>query len=414
MADSIQVDAPRPEVTSTNNPTSKPDRWGFLNNIKAKFRRETPTTNIQEPDSTNQTDSLKPYKQSRFNRRRFLQGSAAVVATGTIASSGQLEKAAINGLMKLFDDPKHGEDILHKAAESLGRNKENPHFRPIDLLIEEGIKVYEGQTGNKACFQRSIDYRDFAHYQKGVETASNSIGVLPTNPTKIAESLINSFPASAKSQFAAADDRIGNFFGVLSLTDQSGLYERYCEENPNDRGKSFARQDMIDRGNQKAREYITEAKEFTETEAGKNGNRPISASKLLSFFLSKNNGDIASSLNDTYIFLKFASRNNFETGEAKADDVNVNWLKNNILDEYGSSSYATESDDLVNLIGKPYHSWNLVAMLAYFPPEIIEIGGIYRQLTHIDQQRADKLQSDLLTLSELKQADETLLSHPKH
>ena len=60
---------------------------------------------------------------------------------------------------------------------------------------------------------------------------------------------------------------------------------------------------------------MIEIKEFVEQTVTSNQNQPISASKILEYVLGENNGDLAKSLRDTAIFLKFTARNDLSTGK---------------------------------------------------------------------------------------------------
>ena len=75
---------------------------------------------------------------------------------------------------------------------------------------------------------------------------------------------------------------------------------------------------------------MIEIKEFVEQTVTSNQNQPISASKILEYVLGENNGDLAKSLRDTAIFLKFMARNDLSTGKfvgySQESDVNQRWI----------------------------------------------------------------------------------------
>ncbi len=338
----------------------------------------------------------------KFSRRKFLK-IAALGSAAAVLTSGQVEKMAIDWIFGILTTPQEGENILTKAARLLGNEKENPNFRQMNQIIAEGISSYERQTGQKARYTKSSDYKDFSYYQEGLNKIKNSIGILAQDPRKLVAPLIDSFPPLAKREYIAAEADFGDFLTVMSKG--SGMYARYG-------GAPITNDKSIELKRQKTKEYLTEARKFVEEKVKDNQGKPISASHLFTFFLKQNQGNISQSLTDTYLFLKFASRNDFETGKFTANDKNISWMQEKILDEYGikpfNSNTQSSKSDLINLVGKPYHSWNLVAMLPYFPPEVIEIAGIYRQVTHISQQGADKLNSDLLTLGNLKTTEDLL------
>ena len=143
----------------------------------------------------------------------------------------------------------------------------------------------------------------------------------------------------------------------------------------------------------------------------KDSNKPVSASMVLEYFLEKNNGNLAQSVFDTALFLKFMARNNPETGSGTSE-FNETWIKENIQDEYQGPSYSnpSEGESLINLVGKPYHSWNLVSLLQFFPVELIQAGGVYRQAITFKDQGLGKTRSDLQTLSNLRKIEELLMT----
>lgn len=107
------------------------------------------------------------------------------------------------------------------------------------------------------------------------------------------------------------------------------------------------------------------------------------------------------------------ARNNTNTGDFSADDFNIKWYKQNIKDEYQGPTYISppEGEPVINLIGKPYHSWNLVAMLQFVPLEVVRIGGVQKQLSTFTEQGLGKTRADLQTLENLREVEQFLLSY---
>lgn len=160
---------------------------------------------------------------------------------------------------------------------------------------------------------------------------------------------------------------------------------------------------------QRSKDY----KEFVERKKMEPQN-PISSSGLLEYYLEKNSGDLAKSVYDTAIFLKFMARSDLKTGKASYDPSTVKWFQENIKDEHKGPSYQNSADNktLINLVGKPYHSWNLIALIAVFPVEFIHAAGVYRQLVTLRDQGIDKTKADLQTLQDLRKTEEVFLSYP--
>ena len=167
-----------------------------------------------------------------------------------------------------------------------------------------------------------------------------------------------------------SDIGLGNL-GVALATGSgfNSRFERYLKDSPQLQNRRF------DLAKTEGKKYVDEAKNFVEEQAHKNG-KPVSSSRVFAYFLKQDQGSITEALFDTYIFLKFAARNSFATGQGGvAGEENVLWYKANITDEYGSSNYAVDSKNGLNKIGKAYHAWNLVALMAYLPKEFITWGG---------------------------------------
>lgn len=160
------------------------------------------------------------------------------------------------------------------------------------------------------------------------------------------------------------------------------------------------------------KEEMDEAIRFIEQRREASG-KPISSSELLGYFLERNEGDIAPSISDTAIFLKFMARSDPETAKASHTSFNKNWFQTNIADEYGGSSYSESLKDgsTINLIGKPYHSWSLVALLPFFPIELIHAAGVYRQLSTLKSQGISKSKADLQTLQDLRATEAVCLKY---
>jgi hypothetical protein len=137
----------------------------------------------------------------------------------------------------------------------------------------------------------------------------------------------------------------------------------------------------------------------------------VSSSILLDYFLEKNSGNLPQSIFDVALFLKMAARTDLNTGTFTADNKNIWWYQKNIKDEFQGPSYnhTPKDESAINLIGKPYHSWNLVALLYYLPANVVRAGGIYRQLTNFSAQGLGKTRADLQTLSDLREIESYLL-----
>lgn len=362
---------------------------------------------------------LEQTEKTGLTRRQFLKRAALAAAGGAVVlSSGELENLTISGVLRFLENPQRAEATFRNIANRLGNERENPAFRPMVEILQEGIKEYEEKTGRKTYFQRNPDYRDYSYYEEKINKAAKDwFAVLPYDP----RDFINVFTLrkvtpAIKTAILEVDR---DFYGFPSFMSEvgGGMRARFIKEYPDYADKSWDKRKLAeDKIGDKIKEYLTEAKSYVESKVEKNENRPVSASKVFSFFLDKNEGDISQSLDDTFRFLKFAARNDFENADYTGNKVdrawsNVAWMRSHILDEYGSKNYSRETNGQLNLIGKPYHSWSLVSLLTYLPSEVVSVGNLFVQLVELPSQGVTKLHSDLVTVADLKKIESSLLSH---
>ena len=183
--------------------------------------------------------------------------------------------------------------------------------------------------------------------------------------------------------------------------------------------------------------------QYVESEVERNGGQPISASRILAYTLDRNNGDLAKSLWDTAIFLKFMARANLQalqrnekaefTGFDQRAGENTQWFVDNILDEYGKVNPYTayvgqafrddinpsertnfdQNTSLVNLIGEPYHVWQIAAYLDAFPPEIVNMFVGLNMYSTKESQGESKIAADMWGLVGLSDLDQYLQGNGK-
>ncbi len=347
----------------------------------------------------------------QISRRTFLKRAAigtGATAIGITLASGKIEKTLINITLDILKDPLKTSQTLESVAQKLGNEKDNPHFRQIHVIVNEGLLDYETKSGKKTFFKRNPAYKDWVFYQKKLIDARNSIGVVAQSPEEIAKYILTSLPDSVQQRYRQSATYLGNY--ELAFYNGSGMWNRLVKSDI----------DMSDNiaVATKSKEYVFEAKNYIENQVKNHNNKPVSASNLFSFFLQKNEGNIAESLEDTYIFLKRAARNNFETGDfvGHQNDQNkpcVDWMKANVLDEYGAEPYDKPTDihNAINLVGKPYHTWNLLATIVWVPSQVVIIAGTREQLNYASSQGISKIETDLLTLADLQKTEELLLKH---
>jgi hypothetical protein len=345
----------------------------------------------------------------------------------TMAANGI--NAAISLDQQLFPSP--------EGTKSL----RNPDCRPVSQQIIEAILNYELQHGKKVTYRRSPDYRDDTYYDNVLENILASPEFKSPNETSwqmlgydmffLYDELEKAMPGEAKEMYESSHNAIWAFRDVAYAG--SGFKARLelaaGQPLPDMNLRGLA--DKVPAAvNEKAKQLIHEARSFVEHSVAENGGRPISASKILEYFLEKNGGSLDQSLWDTTIFLKFSARNDPETAEYidglpfTAVEKITGWMSNNILDEYGElgnwrtlpdtdqpstgilgriGTFSTDRDLVLskrNIQGEAYHNWNKWAMKAAFPDTEIEIGFVGRYLSSYGYHGPLKFSTDLSGLSE--------------
>lgn len=300
-------------------------------------------------------------------------------------------------------------DIAERVAPT-----ENPNFRPFVKILQEGIDKYNLGNAQKVFFSRSPEYRDVRYYTDAIEKLTNQ--VTPIGPKRILRTVFSTFPPEA-AQAAFQSDKVADGYDKVFVPG-SGFNARFRESHPelpfldgkfaNVSPETVA---LMERYGQKE---IEDTALFVEDQVGRD-QKPISSSGIFSYFLKISNGNIAQSIFDTSIFLKYMARTDRKTGKFDPSDKNDQWYLRNISDEYQGASYTSppEGDTVKNLIGKPYHTWNLVALLHYIPPELVRAGGLYIQLANYKYQGANKTRADLQTLNDLREIENFLLTNSK-
>lgn len=300
------------------------------------------------------------------------------------------------------------------TVSEIAPNSENPDYRPFLDILKEGISIYSEQSDQSLFFQRIDDYENEYYYANIIREHSLS-SPFPQLPNTYVTDIVQNLPEGAFEAYFQSQSVMRDFDHLF--TKGSGFDKRFRTRHPElvhasglyiDTPESSLLSIMLSEGKLE----INELKTKIEKQSQKT-KQPVSASFILAHFLDKNEGDIALSIFDTAIFLKFMARNDPETGIFAPGEYNVNWYNSYIKDEYQGPLFASppEGETALNLIGKPYHSWNLVAMLHFVPIEIIRIGGIQKQLSTFSAQGLSKTRADLQTLNSLEEIEQYLLTY---
>ena len=129
-----------------------------------------------------------------MSRRNFLKilGAGAVLAIPV--AYDKIKKTVVDAVK----DPNTAKVAVETAIGFINKikdRKENPSFRPLSELIQDGINAYEKKTDGKAVFQRSSTFgQDSQTYKSKLEEIKGRI--LP--PTDMEEFLIRSLSKEAQ------------------------------------------------------------------------------------------------------------------------------------------------------------------------------------------------------------------------
>ncbi len=349
------------------------------------------------------------------SRRDFIKWATAGTLTAPFALKA-LEKAFYEALTAGLTNPDINDGAIAAALKisETAPASENPLFRPMAEIIEEGINGYTGKTGESVTYTRSKDYKDATYYANTIDRIAFS-GLVPKWPSEVVDELSKAIPHEAYHAYLE-----GKYPGNMGFKDYfplgSGFYERFSKKHPElIRSDGYIKNydTLFDAMEKDGKGAMDSMIAFVEEQRVSNNKQPISSSAILGQFLEKNEGNVSNSIFDTALFLKCMARTDPKTGLFQPSKVNVEWYKKNILDEYQGPSYAddTQSADHLNIIGKPYHSWNLVALLKFFPNEVVRAGGLCQQLGSIGEQGVGKTRSDVQTLADLRSTEELLLRY---
>ena len=333
-----------------------------------------------------------------ISRREFLKYGPSLLAAGYLSlreMMAQVAKSAVgySGLTDLIlDTIDKVDDLRHEEG--------NPGYRPMKQILDDGIRDYEQSTRQRAFFEREPDYRDSKYYADAVGRKVHS-RVTISGPREFESDLKSAAPGEANSVLSESFLRLSQSEAIM--TRGSGFLIRFQSQHPElfRDGKILDYTKYFELSKAAATWEISSASEFLEQERSL-AKKQVSTSRLLSYFLEKNSGNIGLGIADTYLFLKFK-----RDGE-KDDD----WFCRHIKDEFMGLNFNNlpPGEERLNQTGKPYHSWNFLNLLRYFPVEVVRLGGISKQLLFIQEQGVDKVVADATTLEELSSIEKYLLT----
>ena len=348
-----------------------------------------------------------------LSRREFLKLAPVFLVGGAVAIK-EIETTFYDGLRLGLTNPKVSDYVssaLLKVTENAPKS-ENSKFRSMVEIVKEGIESYERHSGKDAIFKRNPEYRD-ANYHGTVLKGITTKSLMPNNPLEVVKHFETSLTPELKAAYHSSSPRIHHFEQIF--TKGSGFRERLFEKHSDcfdESGEIIQFSvEVVNKVVDAGREEINKLRRLVEKRRAETG-KPVSTSFLLEHYLNENDGDIAKSLYDVALFTKVMARNDPQTGKQAHGQQQIEWYQSNILDEFQGPSYTQLIDhgEAINMIGKPYHSWNLTAMLHFFPTEMVRVGGYYKQLTTFKDQGLGKTRSDFQTLKDLRGVEQLLVA----
>ncbi|OGK22229.1 hypothetical protein A2866_06220 [Candidatus Roizmanbacteria bacterium RIFCSPHIGHO2_01_FULL_39_8] len=402
-----------------------------------------PAKNMQVENKIPPTSPETPHRKSKGIDPKVALASAftllgACSSLGLAATNQSIQQEiALSGANALVEHSGSMNPLISAAAmtinwaSSLKYNldtsenvdvKENPHYRPLIAQVEGALSEYE-KNGRKATYIKSKDFRNEEYYKKAVKdiladpkikAGEEDVSTLGIRADIAISKLFDAMPKQALDAFGFSNDR-QNFFITLVIP-LSGTFQRayeaaevpldYRETKPNDKIINAKLSKEIEKD-------ILLTKRFVEEEVQKNNGKPVSAAKILEYFLEKNAGRLDQSLWDVTIFLKFMARSYQGDGKYFGSDLSVatKWTADHILDEFSkvlpydnlTDNPANKDLDLINRTGSAYHSYNFAALLNILPSFVLKIGGATRGVFYMSAQGPIKVATDLDQLTSLDQ-----------
>lgn len=417
-------------------------------------------------DNMSEKIEVFPQKQkSHFTRRDFLKWSA-VAAGGAILwpwMKDRGEQTVAHSGLELLEDPEKLDGMINLMGSGLENFalsdkrflgapviKINPNYRLILTQLTEAVNNYRRQSG-KVYFPRIEGYESDAYYLRKIKETMDSPNArreripgdrffMGYNLSVLRDLHEANFPSGIKEIVGQSQSHYTSFLGYIFI--KSGIFDRVSSRTGLDlsllkegwRSPKWENFTSVHRQvlNIAAKEEFERLKALTESQVARNSGSPVSASSVLEILLNDNHGDLAKSIRDLEIFLRFMARNSLEngnaTGESEDSVKNQKWMSDNILDEYGrigsyhaldevrykyvgNASWIPPEFDLtddtdqdlsrINQVGKPFHSWTSVSLLDVTPPMVIKQAIVALQAYTMYAQGPLKTAADFRTLLEL-------------
>lgn len=284
--------------------------------------------------------------------------------------------------------------------------KVNEEYRPLLDQIREAVEYYEAE-GGVVIYKKSDQYISFFEAAPWIQkVAYRHFQAMFNGEISFFDSRYLEHNASITIMQEAPTELRSQVFQVVSTGNSYELF--------NVSGSGFAER-------QQHKKDIEELLDYIEMKLQENKGQPISAAKILYFWLKRNNGELSKALWDTALSLKFLARNNLVTGDYVGDTESeealaVQYFQRTLIDEFSlvdpySSLINSDNSNYsaINRIGLPYHMYSMVALLHSMPAEIVGGATSIEFLAYNNEHGITKVASDVINVMGLSAVEEYLL-----
>jgi hypothetical protein len=392
---------------------------------------------VTEPTSTKESNILPVSNDKNISRRDFLKLGVLALGTSVGAKAiGFLGKVADNNRELLFGIGPNVKDIPSEVPPSLlGLEipKQNENLLPADLILKNALSIYEDwHKGTNVLYPPVYNRpKNYLNALSLSHLVKDSAQTMPISHGLLIDAFYkNNLPYANYSDGAGAG--ILGTSHLVEIDPGTGLVFNLKNEFQKLYGNDF------DIWSACTKSTLTETQKGelesaigvwfnNSTEYAKNcyrklGNKRISSSIMLAYFIHNNNGDILKGIWDTATWFKIAARNEIPTLEynpnrQKADFLNnifvdessqtvsINWVIDNVAkdDQILNSSDRTfhpEWKDYmpVNRAGDFYHFWTIIGVCAVMSPDLAK-RTIGTMLTDSSQYGRVKISTDEETVA---------------
>ncbi|MCK4588420.1 hypothetical protein KAT60_01225 [Candidatus Woesebacteria bacterium] len=361
---------------------------------------------------------LPPKKEfQKIDRRSFLKIMGLGVAAGlasTLLPDTDSNTAAGNlisrGIASLIT--KGGEKEARVIEESMKEEADkegNPHSQPYLEILKEGVEKFQSKNPNiQVTWEKSAKYysdydaiRDLMRPIRREELFEGQEKIEGKMPIEyIFRPMGEDTVAVYGIFFSRLPEEIREIVNTANVTavalPDTRLYIEHYPEN----GNVFYDDDIYN--------YYEPIKKDLENIYGKQVKKqPLPMSRLLVYFLEKNQGKLQPSLGDMAGFLKYMVRSYWGYG-TRPTEWQIDWLRIHVQDQINKNFSLNNlpvqeslSDEAKSVWGEMYHLPHIVYLLSYLSPDIVRAAVMYEYVSHSHVAEAYKTKVDAEAMDNL-------------